>query len=128
MMTRVGPEISHILCGVDGSAAACRAAESASWLAAKTKASLTFVSVAHEGNSTKALDAYRQSEELGDEPVPIMPSDADACLSIVQASASVLGVPEVTQIVRIGSVAPILMSVAVEVGADTIILGCHGHN
>jgi len=125
-MNRIGPEIKHILCGVDGSTPACRAAENASWLAAKTEASLTFVSVAREGNSTKALDVYRQSEGLGGEPVPVMPSDAETCLAMAQASASALGIPDVKQIVRIGSVAPILVSVAVEVGADTIFLGRYG--
>lgn len=127
-MTDLEQKIAHILCGVDGSASACRAADHAAWLAAKLGARLTFVAVAREGRSNAALDAYKKSEGLGDEPLPLMSAEAEQCLQVAQASAAFHGVGSVQKLIRVGKVAPTLLAAATEVGADTIVLGRHRHS
>ncbi len=52
-----GPEIRHILCGVDGSDQSCRAAEQAAWLAIALKANLTYLAVAREVQADTEIDA-----------------------------------------------------------------------
>jgi len=128
MMDIVKPGIRHILCGVDGSEPACRAAEHAAWLAQALKADLTFLAVAREGHSNSELDAYRQSEGLGEEAIPLLASEAESCLSAAQNSASAMGIDKTTRLIRVGNVAQTLLDVATETGADTIILGRHPHS
>ena len=127
-MDTLGPAIKHILCGVDGSEPACRAAEHAAWLAGALDAELTFVSVAREARSNPAIDAYRHSEGLGNEPLALLTSDAENCLSAAQARASAMGIAKATRLVRTGTVAQTLLSVATEIDADTIVLGRHDHS
>jgi nucleotide-binding universal stress UspA family protein len=107
---------------------ACRAAERAAWLAVALKADLTFLAVAREAQSNAALDAYRHSEGLGDEPVPLLASEAESCLVAAQNRALAMGMGKTTRLIRTGNVAQTLLSVATEVGADTIILGRHNHS
>tara|TARA_R110002072_G_scaffold4543_8_gene31662 strand:- start:336 stop:800 length:465 start_codon:yes stop_codon:yes gene_type:complete len=128
MMDAVRPRIRHILCGVDGSDPACRAAEQAAWLAGALKADLTFLAVAGEVQSSAALDAYRQAEGLGEEPIPLPTSEAESCLAAAQSRASAMGMDKTTRLIRTGNIAQTLLSVATEVGADTIVLGRHDHS
>jgi nucleotide-binding universal stress UspA family protein len=128
IMSTVRPEIRHILCGVDGSDPACRAAEHAAWLAVSLKANLTFLTVAQEAQTYAELDAYRQSEGLGEEPIPLVSSEAESCLMAAQSRASIMGHDNTTRMIRTGKVAQKLLSVAAEIGADTIVLGRHDHS
>jgi len=128
MMDAVRPGIRHILCGVDGSDPACRAAEHAAWLAVALKADLTFLAVAREAEPSAALDAYRQAEGLGEEPIPLLASEAENCLAAAQSRASAMGMDKTTRLIRTGNIAHTLLSVATEIGADTIVLGRHNHS
>lgn len=128
MTGAAGPEIRHILCGVDGSDAACRAADQAAWLAVALKADLTFLSVAREAHINAELDAYRQSEGLGNVPVLLVAAEAENCLTEAQHRASAMGHDKTTRLVRAGKPAQTLLSVAAEIGADTIVLGRHEHS
>jgi len=123
-----GPKVKHILCGVDGSDPACRAAEHAAWLAQALNAKLTFLAVAREAGNSAALDAYRQAESLGEERVPLMSRDAEQCLNAAQSSASALGNISTQRLIRIGKVAQTVMSVAFEIEADLVVLGRHDHS
>lgn len=127
-MGMVGPEIRHILCGVDGSDPACRAAMHAGWLAKTLNAKLTFLAVARGARNDFELDAYRQTEGLGEEPVPMLPSQAEMCLVAALASASAIGHNTTDRLIRVGKVAQTLLSVAGEIGADTVVLGRHDRN
>ena len=128
MSGAIGPEVRHILCGVDGSDPACRAAEHAAWLATALNAKLTFLAVAREAGNSAALDVYRRTEGLGEEPVPLMSTAAEQCLIAAQSSASALGNNKTTRLIRIGKVAQTLLSVATEIEADMIVLGRHEHS
>lgn len=121
-------KIRHILCGVDGSDPACRAAEHAAWLAVAVGADLTFLAVARQARSDPDLDSYRQAEGLGEEPVAIATDEAVRCLAVAQDCASALGHDKSTRLIRIGAVAQTLLSVATETGADTLVLGRHDHS
>lgn len=54
--------ITHILCGVDGSPAACIAAERAAGLAVALGARLSFVAVARPGTPDPALVGYMRKD------------------------------------------------------------------
>jgi nucleotide-binding universal stress UspA family protein len=120
--------ITHILCGVDGSAPACVAAERAADLALALGARLTFVAVARAGTPDPALVGYMQAEGLGEEPVPLLPEAAERCLSVALIKASGKGYTGAARLVRVGRVAETLIVVAGEIGADTIAIGRHRHS
>lgn len=127
MSAPVSPKIRHILCGVDGSEPACRAADHAAWLAVALGAHLTFVAVARAAQSTPEIDAYRHAEGLGSEPLALLSTAAEACLKSARNAAATLGHDSANTLIRVGKVAPTLLSTATEVGADTIVLGRHPH-
>ena len=124
----MGPAFRHILCGVDGSGPACRAAEQAAWLATALEAQLTFLTVAQEAAPDAAIDAYRRTEGLGEEPLPLLASEAESCLATAQKTALAAGHSGAQRLIRTGKVAATLLSVALETGADTVILGRHQRN
>ena len=117
-----------LLCGVDGSAPACRAAETAARWAVRLGASLTFVAITREAPTDPGVEAYRRAEGLTHEPVMLPASDAVACLDAAMRVAVAAGHPGARAVVRAGPVAGTLVSVAREIGADTIVLGRHGHS
>ncbi len=117
--------INHILCGVDGSAPACIAAERAANLAVALGARLSFVAVARAIVPDEALVGYMRDEGLGEAPVPLLPQAAESCLDMALTRATDAGYTGAARIVRTGKVAPALMSVADEIGADAIAIGRH---
>ena len=120
--------ITHILCGVDGSPAACIAAERAAALAVALGARLSFVAVARPGTPDPALAGYMRDEGIGGEPVPLLPEAAESCLAVALSKAVDTGYTGAARLVRTGKVASTLISVADEIGADTIALGRHRHS
>jgi nucleotide-binding universal stress UspA family protein len=120
--------ITHILCGVDGSAPACVAAERAADLAVALGARLTFVAVARAGTPDPALAGYMRDEGLGEEPVPLLPEAAEHCLSVALTKACGKGYSGAARLVRTGRVAETLIAVADEIGADAIAIGRHQHS
>lgn len=117
--------ITRILCGVDGSAAACRAAEVAGCIARDMRARLTFVSVAKAAEMTQELRTYAGSEGLGEQPVPMLTRDAEACLSGASDIAGGCGVPAARQLVRVGDVFEEFLRTIDDEGADLVVLGHH---
>jgi nucleotide-binding universal stress UspA family protein len=120
--------IRHILCGVDGSAEACHAAEKAAELALALGARLSFVAVTSDVAPDADLATYRYAEGIGAEPVPLLSQAAETCLSVAMTTASQKGYRGATRIVRSGEVSSTLISVAAEIGADTIAVGRHRHS
>jgi nucleotide-binding universal stress UspA family protein len=120
--------IKHILCGVDGSAPACIAAERAADLALALGAQLSFVAVARAGVPDMALVGYMRAEGIGEEPVPLLVEAAENCLAVALTKASDKGYRGATHIVRVGKVSSTLISVATEIGADAIAIGRHRHS
>ena len=115
---------SHgLLCGVDGSAPACRATETAARWAVRLGASLTFLAVTREAPPDPGVEAYRRAEGMTHEPVLLPTSDAAACLDAAMRVAAAAGHSGTRSLVRAGPVARTLIGVAHEIGADTIVLG-----
>jgi nucleotide-binding universal stress UspA family protein len=127
-MSILEPGIRKILCGVDGTDPSCRAADHAAWLAVALNANLTFLAVTREAQSNAKIDVYRQTEGLGEEPIPLVTAEAENCLTAAQSRASAIGLNKSTRLIRVGKVAETLLSVAAEIGADTIVLGRHSHS
>ncbi|WP_109565906.1 universal stress protein [Jannaschia seohaensis] len=119
-------DFSHILCGVDGSDAACRAARVAARLAKAFDAQLTFVTVAKNAVNSPELDAYRRTEQLDlATPVPVVKQEADACLEIAVELAREVGIENANRVVRTGAVADAILSLGSELSADALVLGHH---
>jgi nucleotide-binding universal stress UspA family protein len=117
--------MSHILCVVDGSAPACRAARKAAALAASLDSDITFVSFARPGRIGPAVDAYRRAEGLqGDVPLFLSPATSD-CLDIALREASTAGNRRPHRLVRAGAPSSAIPAAVAEVGADTVVLGRH---
>lgn len=121
-------DITHILCGVDGSVPACIAAERAADLAVALGARLSFVAVARAVAAGPALIGYMQDEGIGEEPLVLLPEAVESCLAVAVTRAADKGYRGAAGLVRTGKVAPTLMSVADELGADTIAIGRHRHS
>lgn len=120
---------THILCGVDGSDAACRAASVAANLAKAYDATLTYVTVAKEAADSPELAAYRRNEEV--DPgilVPIVNEDAEACLKTALDIAGQAGIETANRVVRTGDVVEAILSLGTELGADALVLGHHSRS
>lgn len=146
-----GGPITHLLCGVDGSEAAYRAAELAARLALTLNARLTFLVVAPEAKASAELERFRKVEGLDEEPLPSIPVEADACLERAIGIARRAGVSDLTARVMTGDgrevstargrvhrsstavreteggpePASTICSAARSLGADCIVLGRH---
>ena len=120
--------ISHILCGVDGSAPACIAATRAAELAVALGADLTFVAVAREASPNVEIDAYRKTEGIEGERVPLLTKDAEVCLVVALGKAAERGHKSAKRIVRTGKVSSTLISVAADIGADATAIGRRRHS
>ncbi len=120
--------VRHILCGVDGSPAACLAATRAAELAVALEAELTFVAVAREAPTDASIRAYMAVEGIEGEPMPLLTADAEACLSAALSTSSAKGHTNTKRIVRVGKVSATLIAVAEEIGADTLVIGRHRHS
>lgn len=117
---------AHILCGVDGSVEACRAARVAAHLAKAFGAKLTFVTVAVDVASTLELDGYKRTEKIDPtSSVALVEDDAEVCLTVALEIASAEGVPNAGRLVRTGEVAEAILSLGAELAADTVVLGHH---
>jgi nucleotide-binding universal stress UspA family protein len=115
--------MSHILCIVDGSEPACRAARKAVTLAVALGSDLTFVAFATPGRLGPALRAYREAEGLqGELPLFLNPA-AEDCLDIALRHAKGEGQRNLRRLVRAGAPRAGIGAAVAEVGADTVVLG-----
>lgn len=115
--------MTHILCIVDGSEPACRAARRAVALAVALGSDLTFAAFARPGRLSPALEAYREAEGLqGELPLFLSPA-AESCLDIALHDARKAGQIRLRRLVRPGSARAGIDSAVAEVGADTVVLG-----
>lgn len=119
-----GP-FEHLLCCVDGSAPACRAAEWAALLASTLNARLTFLVVAPEGRATYELDRYLELEGIVGASLPVVSVKAERCLDIAMRNAHRVGVPNSATRIMTGKIVPAICQTARSIGADRIVLGRH---
>ncbi|MFQ5468207.1 MAG: universal stress protein [Kiloniellaceae bacterium] len=116
----------NILCAVDGSAHALKAAETASQLAAKLGASLTFLTVTKELKVTDQIKRYMEIENLTGTPQYVLDEMTDEVLSKASQCAKDCGVKTIRTEVKVGHPARIIVNFAERAGADLIVIGSRG--
>ncbi len=116
-----GP-FSHILCWVDGSAEACRAAEYAAQLARRLGAELSFLAIGQETGPGAGFEDYARIEHVSEPMTPLVETDTRACLSQAVTLAAEAGVEHAAQIVQTGSVTTAICAAARAQAADLVVV------
>jgi len=116
----------HILCAVDGSEHALKAAITASELAARLGSALTFLTVTKELQLTDEIRHYMEIEHLTGSPQYVLDEMTDRVLSEAKEQAIEHGVPNARTEVRTGPAARTIVAYAERNGVDLIVLGSRG--
>ncbi len=115
-----------ILCAVDGSDHALKAAEVASDLAEKYGAELTFLTVSKELKVTAELKRFMQVEHLTGSPQYVLDEMTDRVLAEAREKAKKHGVAKPKTEVKTGNPARAIVDYAGRIGADAIVMGSRG--
>ena len=115
-----------IVCAVDGSRHALRAAEVASELAAKVGAKLTFLTVAKPLKLTEDVKRYMAAEHLTGSPQYVLDEMTEQILDEANECARRCGVARAVTEVKTGHPARTIVSFADHSGADLLVLGSRG--
>ena len=118
---------SKILCAVDGSRHSLEAARTASEMAVKFGAKLTFLTVAKELKMTDEVKRFIELENLAGEPQYVLDDYTEQVLQEAKDAARAAGVDDFKTEVRVGPPARTIMQFADRNGFDTIVLGSRGH-
>jgi len=116
----------NIVCAVDGSRHALRAAELASELAAKVGAKLTFLTVTKPVKLTDDVKRYMAAEHLTGSPQYVLDEMTERILEEAKDCAKRCGVAKAVTEVKIGSPARTIVDFAGRGSADLIVLGSRG--
>ena len=116
----------NIVCAVDGSRHALRAAELASELAAKVGAKLTFLTVSKPVKLTDDVKRYMAAEHLTGSPQYVLDEMTEQILEEALNCAERCGVAKPLTEVKIGNPARTIVDFAEHAGADLIVLGSRG--
>ncbi|MEM7170444.1 MAG: universal stress protein [Pseudomonadota bacterium] len=118
---------SNIVCAVDGSRHAVKAAKLASEMALAGQAKLTFLTVTKRFRMTEAVKHYLEVENLGSgEPQYVLDKFTKEVLDQARAVAKSTGV-EAKSEVREGQPARTIVNFADQSKCDAIIIGSRGH-
>jgi nucleotide-binding universal stress UspA family protein len=116
----------NILCAVDGSEHALKAAELAADLAKQYGASLTFLTVSKELKMTPEVKRYMQVEHLTGSPQYVLDEMTDRVLADAKAQAKARGLTGVKSEVKTGNPARAIVAYADRIKADAIVMGGRG--
>jgi nucleotide-binding universal stress UspA family protein len=116
----------NIVCAVDGSQHALRAAELASELAATVGAKLTFLTVAKPIKLTEDVKRYMAAEHLTGSPQYVLDEMTERILDDANACARRCGVTKAGTQVKTGHPARSIVAFAESSGADLLVLGSRG--
>lgn len=119
---------NHVLCAVDGSEPACRAAAVAACIARDMDATISFVSVAEAAKASPQLEDYLKTEGIEGTPVPFHVPEAEDCLKKAISIAHECGASAVESAVEVGDTFEQLSAAIKKQGADLIILGHHARS
>ncbi len=117
---------NNIVCAVDGSDHALKAAEVASALAAKFGSKLTLLTVTKKISVTPEIKRYLELEHLTGEPQYVLDDMTKRILEAAAQSARDAGVSSVKTEVRIGPPARTIVDFAQRNDADAVVLGSRG--
>ena len=113
----------HILCLVDGSDEACRAAKVAACLARDLSSRLSFVAAAKPLKTTPELETYLAIEGLSGVDVPLPEREAEACLQTALSIARDCDAPDPTAQVKIGTPFDVIAEFQRADAIDMVVLG-----
>ncbi|MDX1711422.1 MAG: universal stress protein [Rhodovibrionaceae bacterium] len=115
-----------ILCAVDGSDNARRAAEVAAQLASKFGAKLTLLTVAKKLEVTEQVKRFMELEHISGEPQYVLDEMTEKILDEAKDAARAAGVPELKTEVKTGHPARTITQFADRINADCIVVGSRG--
>lgn len=116
----------NIVCAVDGSDHAARAAAAAAALAAKFDSTLTLLTVAKELKMTEEVKRFIEVEHLSGEPQYVLDDYTEAVIDSAKEAAEAEGLRGVKTEVRSGNPARTIVDFADRRKADCIVLGRRG--
>ena len=117
---------NNIVCAVDGSEHAARAATLAAALAAKFDSKLTLLTVAKELKMTAEVKRYIELEHLSGEPQYVLDEYTESVIDRAKEAAEAEGLRGVRTEVRSGNPARSIVEFADIKKADCIVLGRRG--
>lgn len=117
---------TNILCAVDGSEHALKAARVAAELAAKFDSKLTLVTVAKRLKITEEVKRYMEVEHLTGQPQYVLDEMTETILQEAKRAVRESGVEKMRTEVKEGPPARTIVQYADRTGADCIVLGSRG--
>ena len=118
---------TKILCAVDGSDHAVKAAQLASQLAKQFGAALSFVTVTKELKMTEELKHYMEVENLSGEPQYVLDDYTEKVIQDARDAAREAGLGNVKSEIKTGQPARVIVDTATRGGYDAIVMGSRGH-
>lgn len=118
---------ANIVCAVDGSVHAERAARAAADLAAKFGARLVFLTITKEIKVSESVRRYMEVERISGGLEYVLDDMTEEILEKARKAAHAAGVRDFKTEVKIGHPARTIVQYADRVGADTIVMGRRGH-
>ncbi len=115
-----------ILCCVDGSEHALRAAEHACALAEKFGATLTLMTVAKELKPSESVKRFLELEHLSGEPQYVLDEYTESIMEKAKDVAAATGLRGVKTEIKTGNPARTILEYAERKKVDTIVLGRRG--
>ena len=117
---------SKILCGVDGSEHASKAADLASQLAARCQAKLTFLTVTKELKMTDEVKRYIEGEHLAGTPQYVLDEFTEGVIQKAKDAARAAGVADIGAEIKVGNPSRAIVDFAKRGDYDAIVLGSRG--
>ncbi|MEO0381561.1 MAG: universal stress protein, partial [Pseudomonadota bacterium] len=114
--------VSHILCWVDGTDEACRAAEYAASVAKNLGAGLTYLAVGDEPEPNAGFEDFARIEDVSEPMTPTLEGNVRACLHRAATTAAQTGVHCAAQLVHAGKPADAICATAQSQGADLVVI------
>lgn len=118
---------SKILCAVDGSQHALKAAKLASELAERFGAKLTFLTVTKELKMSDEVRRFIELEHLTGEPQYVLDDYTEQVIQEAKDAARGVGVKDVAAEVKTGHAARVIVNTAEREGYDAVVMGGRGH-
>lgn len=116
----------RILCCVDGSEHALKAAETACELACRFEGQLTFLTVTKELRPNEQVKRFLEIEHLSGEPQYVLDEYTEEILGKAKALAETSGLKGVRSEVKTGHPARVIVDFADKRGFDCVVLGSRG--
>jgi nucleotide-binding universal stress UspA family protein len=117
-----GEPFAHILCWVDGSYEACRAAELAAYLAQSLGAKLSYVAVGARIGRDEGFEVYAQIEGVSQPIPPFLKGNTHACLEQAMSIAAKIGISGAERLIESGDEVMAVCNAARAQDADLVVI------